>query len=177
MRLALTMANAVNNFLPLLQFQGCSESQESENSASNNEDNQFVWCTQPEDTHTRPQGRQRRIHAHTHTRYHSLMGDVKGPAPPTVLAMTRSAICLRARRPEGLLPFVSWSWISPSSSSLNTCKQKQKWGHKHWSWNRPGNSCTNNLNLISTPPVDASGSAACFHTPLITTVHKSPKTY
>lgn len=45
----------------------------------------------------------------TSTRGHSLMGAVKGPAPPVVLAMTRSAICLSAMRPVGLLPLVSWS--------------------------------------------------------------------
>lgn len=79
--------------------------------------------------------RWRHLYAHKHTLYNSLIGDVKGPAPPKVLAMTRSAICLRARRPVGLLPFVSWSWIRPSSSSLNTCEQKRKEGfffHSGW---------------------------------------------
>lgn len=89
--------------------------------------------------------------AHTSTRGHSLMGAVKGPAPPVVLAMTRSAICLSAMRPVGLLPLVSWSWIRPSNSSLNTCKQNQiklfysrRCGTKNL---KPSNSCTRSLSL------------------------------
>lgn len=106
---------------------------------------------------------------HSRTNYHSLMGEVKGPAPPTVLAMTRSAICLRARRPVGLLPFVNWSWMRPSSSSLNTCENKREYffpsrveerGHKQSvraSITRATHTHTQ-PELTPTPPRDVSGS-------------------
>lgn len=125
--------NAVNSFLPFALVQGCSVSQESWGF--------IVWqwrysvcimhAGRVNTRNDNPAQREidRDIHTHTHpprTHCHSLRGEARGPAPPKVLAMTRSAICLRARRPVGLLPFVIWSWIRPSNSSLNTCGQKEK---------------------------------------------------
>lgn len=169
-----TMRDVVCNVLLLLQFQGSRVSQESENLPSNNEVNQ---CAK---------------HAHTHVAHlsvnqarrdedrcfckhsHSLIGEVKGPAPPMVLAMTRSAICLRARRPEGLLPFVSWSWIRPSSSSLNTCKKKKTQGdRKNTVVNlcHPDDRTTTTLTSFQYLQRMCPGSTAL----LITTVHRSLK--
>lgn len=47
---------------------------------------------------------------------HLLRGEVLKPA--TVLAIKKSAICLRASRPVGLFPFRCCSWIRLSNSSL-----------------------------------------------------------
>ena len=64
------------------------------------------------------------IKAQTHTHTHVLLGELRGPAPPMVLAVMRSAMCRNASRPAGLLPLVVWSWIRPSSSSLNTYRDR-----------------------------------------------------
>lgn len=118
----LTMENAVDYFLPFRHFRGYSVSQEFDNSASDNEDIQLAKSTWMESA---PHNNgAKKTHTHSKTNTHSLMAEVRGPAPPKKLAMTRSAICLRARSPVGLLPLVSWSWIRPSSSSLNTCSKK-----------------------------------------------------
>lgn len=111
--------NAVNNLLAFsflfLQFWGWWVSQESENSAFGHKDDHSVFKT-------KVQHKQREC-VYSHKCCYLLIGEVRGPAPPTVLAMIRSAICRSARRPEGLWPLVSWSWIRPSSSSLNTFTQ------------------------------------------------------
>lgn len=120
----------------------CSESQESENPACDNEDIQPVFCNTGSSYMANDNQAAQGINIRATVRHnvHSLTGEVKGPAPPTVLAKTRSAICLRASRPVGLLPLVSWSWISPSNSSLNTCSQNKQtktwadWGLFQVAW-------------------------------------------
>lgn len=55
-----------------------------------------------------------------------LRGEVLKPA--TELAMKKSAICLRARRPVGLFPFLCCSWIRLSNSCLKAWKRRvEQW--------------------------------------------------
>lgn len=64
-------------------------------------------------------------------RPHSLRGEVL--KPDTELAMKKSAICRRARRPVGLFPFSCCSWIRLSSSSLKAWeKEKTRFVKTTW---------------------------------------------
>lgn len=55
-----------------------------------------------------------------------LRGEVLKPA--TELAMKKSAICRRARRPVGLFPFLCCSWIRLSNSCLKAWKRRvEQW--------------------------------------------------
>lgn len=51
-----------------------------------------------------------------------LRGEVLNPA--TEPATKVSAICLRASRPVGLFPFLCWSWMRLSNSSLKAWRRR-----------------------------------------------------
>lgn len=78
---------------------------------------------------------------HTDTHSHSLLCllMLSAAMPPCgaagyiegMLVVMKSAICCRANRLVGVLPFFSWSWIIVSSSSQNACRSTITTTHTH----------------------------------------------